>query len=151
GRVHARVVYAALIAALPFVVYANGYHHAYHLDDAYTIVTNPSVRSLRAVPSYFVDPGTYTSNREQADYRPVLQATYAMNYQMGEYDVWWWHFTQIVLHVLVSLGVYALCLRVISLMPSESRPRRPELIAFLGAAIVAVHPASSGVVNYLNA
>ncbi|HEU4994982.1 MAG TPA: tetratricopeptide repeat protein [Gemmatimonadaceae bacterium] len=150
-RVNARLVYVALLAALPFIVYANGYRHAYHLDDAYTIVSNPSLRSLRAVPSYFADPGTYTSNREQADYRPVLQATYAVNYQMGGYDVWWWHFTQIVLHALVTLGVYGLCLRIITLMRSDSQPRNPDLIAFIGAAIVAVHPSSSGVVNYLNA
>lgn len=170
GRDEARQWFHVLILiALPFAVYANGYHHAYHLDDAYTIVANPSVRALRALPGYFVDPGTFTTLREQADYRPVLQATYALNYRMGAYDIWWWHFTQILLHVLVTLGIYELCRRVLVLMnPSASRSDVPPstslpssgaasfvssaiTIPLIAAAIFAVHPAASGVVNYLNA
>lgn len=142
-----RLLHLALLIALPFVVYSNNYRHAYHLDDAYTIVTNPSVRSLRSVPSYFADPSTYTSMREQAEYRPLLQVTYALNYAMGGYDTWWWHFTQIVLHTLVALGLYALGKRILTLIGDP----QPHRIAFAAAAIFAVHPAASGVVNYLNA
>ena len=123
------VVSLALLVVLPFVVYSNGYHHAYHLDDAYTIVSNTNVRSLRAIPSYFVDPGTLTTNREQADYRPLLQATYAIDYRLGGYDMWWWHCTQILLHALVTLGVYALGRRVLA-MTAVSHARE---IAFAAA------------------
>ena len=105
------------------------------------------MRSLRAIPSYFIDPATLTTNREQADYRPLLQATYALDYRLGGYDMWWWHFTQILLHALVTLGIYALCRRVLAM---TTIPRARE-IAFAAAAIFAVHPAASGVVNYLNA
>src|SRR5437867_2012471 len=144
---HVRVAYAVLLIALPFVVYSNNYRHAFQLDDAYTLVTNPSIRSLRAIPGYFVDPSTYTSVREQAEYRPILQVTYALNYWMGGYDTWWWHFTQILLHVAVTLGIYALCRRLLVMR----RDPHPEHVAFIAAAIFAVHPAASGVVNYLNA
>ena len=141
------------------------------------------MRSLRAIPSYFTDPSTYTSLREQADYRPVLQLTYALNYRMGGYDTWWWHFTQIVLHVIVTLGIYALCLRLLVLIGTRtsaspavksaaksavtsdvsSAPTSVPTSAFssalssfltiplIAAALFAVHPASSGVINYLNA
>jgi Tfp pilus assembly protein PilF len=147
NRLDVRILPTALLIAAPFVVYSNNYRHAFHLDDAYTLVSNPSVRTLSAVPRYFVDPATYTSVREQADYRPLLQVSYALNYWMGGYDTWWWHFTQILLHTLVTLGIYALCRRVLVIM----RDPRPDGIAFVAALIFAIHPAASGVVNYLNA
>ena len=143
---HALLASAVLIAAC-FAVYANNVTHAYHLDDAYTLVNNPSIRSLDAIPSYFVDPATYTSLREQADYRPILQVSYALNYAMGGYDTPWWHFTQVLLHALVSIGVFAFARRVLTLL-GEPCPHAPALIA---AVIFAIHPVGSGVVNYFNA
>ncbi len=139
----------ALLVAAPFAIYSNNYRHAFHLDDAYTLVNNPSVRSLSTIPRYFVDPGTYTSVREQADYRPILQVTYALNYRLGGYDTRWWHFTQILLHALVTLGIFALCRRVLLLQ--RDPPPNPDRIAFAAALIFAIHPAASGVVNYFNA
>jgi tetratricopeptide (TPR) repeat protein len=137
----------AIISALAFGVYANNYRHAYHLDDAYTLLNNPSVRSLELVPRYFADPATYTSLREQADYRPILQVSYALNYRMGGYDTWWWHFTQVLLHALVSIGVFAFARRVLTLLDQHD----PTAAALVAAAIFAIHPAASGVVNYFNA
>ena len=147
GVLGSRTFHLVLLVALCFAVYSNNYRHAYQLDDGYTIATNPSVRSLSEIPRYFVDPSTYTTLREQADYRPVLQATYALNYWMGGYDTRWWHFTQIVLHALVTLGIYALCRRILLMVGDTA----PDGIAFFAAAVFAVHPTASGVVNYLNA
>ena len=140
-------IVSLVLTLLVFGVYANGYRHAYHLDDAYTLVNNPSIRSLDAIPRYFVDPATYTSLREQADYRPILQVTYALNYRMGGYDTWWWHFTQVLLHAFVAIGVFAFARRVLTLL-NEPEPTMP---AFLAASLFAIHPVASGVVNYFNA
>src|SRR5450756_56870 len=68
-----RYLHFAVLVALPFAIYSNNYRHAYVLDDGYTLLSNPHVRSLSEIPRYFVDPSTYTSLREQVDYRPLLQ------------------------------------------------------------------------------
>lgn len=147
----ARLIHTLLLAAVCLGVYANSFDHAYQLDDSYTIVTNPNLRTLRNIPRFFVDPSTYTSLRAQVDYRPVLQATYALNYWMGGYRVWWWHLTSIILHFCCALGLYALCLRVLrDADPDEGGPRHTT-VAFAAALVFAVHPTASGVVNYLNA
>lgn len=147
-RRHQRaLMYGTALVALPFIVYSNNYRHEFVLDDSYTIVENTNLRSLRAIPRYFVDPSTYTTIREHADYRPLLQATYAIDYAVGGYDSRSWHFTQILLHVLVTLGIFALARRVLVLLGDA----QPDGIAFAAAALFAVHPASAGVVNYLNA
>ena len=143
-----RILHAVLLIALCFVVYSNTYDHAYHLDSSHVLVDNVKVRSLKHVPEYFVDPGTFTSLRANVDYRPVLQVTYALNYWMGGYTMWWWHFTQVVLHALCVLGLYALCLRVLRLAEVEPKGL---WIAFAAAVVFALHPTESGVVNYLSA
>ena len=147
ARAQVTLLAGALLTALCFAVYSNNFRHAYHLDDAYTLVNNPNIRSLDAIPRYFVDPATYTSLREQADYRPILQVSYSLNYAIGGYDTWWWHLTQVLLHALVSLGVFAFARRVLTLL-DQRNPTAPALFA---AAIFAIHPAASGVVNYFNA
>jgi tetratricopeptide (TPR) repeat protein len=149
SRSRGTLIAIAVLIALPFAVYSNNYRHAYQLDDAYTVVTNPSIRSLGNIPSYFVDPATYTSLREQADYRPILQVTYALNYRMGGYDTFWWHFTQVLLHALVTVGVFAFARRLLVLL-DDPLPRA-DRAAFVAAAIFGIHPAASGVVNYFNA
>jgi len=142
-----RAVLAALLAALSFALYANGYHHEFVLDDAYTVVSNTNVRSLANIPRYFVDPGTYTSFTEQAEYRPLVQTTFALNYAMGGYAMWWWHFTQVLLHAAVTVGIFLLARRILVLLraPSLDGP------AFAVALIFAIHPGASGVVMYINA
>lgn len=140
-------LHVAILALACFLVYANNYRHEYQLDSGYTILQNAAVRDLSNIPRYFVDPSTYTSLREQVDYRPVLQATYALNYRMGGYSTPWWHFTQILLHWAVTLGLYAFGRR----FAARTGAGDERTIAFLAALVFAVHPAASGVVNYLNA
>ncbi len=146
-----RAVQALLLALVCFAIYSNNYQHEYHLDSGYTLVDNPQVRSLANVPRYFIDPSTYTSLREQVDYRPVLQVTYALNYRMGGYDTWWWHFTQILLHAICAIGLYFFTLRLLGMADGFRPALRPEHIAFIAALLFALHPTASGVVNYLNA
>lgn len=139
----------ALLAALCGGGYANGFHHAFQLDDAHVLQNNLSIRSLANIPQYFVDPATFTSLRANVDYRPVLQVTYALNYAMGGYDTWWWHLTQLVLHAACVAGLYFLAKRILELIAPDGQ--YTALVPILAAAVFAVHPTGSGVVNYLSA
>ncbi len=155
------VAHALLLAAVCLAVYSNNFHHEFQLDDAHVLSTNLAVRSLTNIPSYFVEPGTFTSLRANVDYRPVLQTTYALNYRMGGYDTFWWHFTQIMLHFVCVFGLYALCRRVLTLnevsadpgMKTTAAPSTAVLVfvPLMAALIFALQPTESGVVNYLSA
>lgn len=140
---------AGLLAAACFAAFSNGYDHAFNLDSPDGLVNNPAVRDLRNIPSFFRDPTTLTAYRANAEYRPVLQVTYALNYAVSGYEMWSWHLVQILLHVLTVLGVYSLGRRLFRSarggMPSQS----DELVAFAAALLFGIHPTSSGVVNYL--
>ena len=144
-------IHAVILIVSCFVVYSNNYDHDFHLDSGHVLLENPKVRSLRHIPAYFVDPGTFTALRANADYRPVLQVSYALNYWLGAYDMWWWHFTQIGLHALCVIGLYFFCLRV-TRMAGYDHLEAPALwTAFFASAVFALHPTASGVVNYLSA
>src|ERR1041384_6322556 len=71
---------------------------------------------------------------------------------MGGYDTWWWHLTQILLHIVCAVGLYFLCRRIL-LLSSSGGEEGPDLryVPILAAGVFAIHPTASGVVNYLSA
>ncbi|MFQ5509089.1 MAG: tetratricopeptide repeat protein [Leptospirillia bacterium] len=146
-----RLIHIGILAFVCFAVYANGFEHAFQLDSGHTILDNPSVRDLGNIPSFFTDPSTFSVNFANVDYRPVLQTTYALNYWMGGYTMWWWHLTQIVLHLLCVTGLYFLCRRVALIAYPDMRDGPAERVALIVALVFALHPTASGVVNYLSA
>jgi tetratricopeptide (TPR) repeat protein len=138
-----------LLAIVTFVVFSNNYRHEYQLDSGHLLLENTAVRSLKNIPSFFCDPSTLTALRSNIDYRPVLQVTYALNYFISGYDTWSWHLVQIILHALCVLGLYAFCALLMSQSGYSTNIAR--WTSFLAALVFAVHPAASGVVNYLSA
>ncbi len=80
-------IHAAILIASCFLVFANGYDHAFNLDSPDGLVNNPAVRDFSNIPSYFRDPTTLTTYRANAEYRPVLQITFALNYAVSGYQM----------------------------------------------------------------
>ena len=144
-------LHVVLLTAICFAVYSNGYEHAFLLDSLHTVIENPSLRSLANVPEFFVDAATFTTLPANTDYRPVLQISYALNHTMGEYTMWWWHFTQIALHAACVTGLYQLCKRVVRHAGIDVEDGLLAWIAFAAAVVFALEPTGSGVVNYLSA
>lgn len=140
-----------ILGLLCFTVYSNNYQHSYNLDSGHVILENPYVRSLTYIPQYFVDAGTSSILNPNIDYRPILNISHALNYRMGGYDTWWWHFTQIFLHLCCCIGLYFLCKKISEeFFVSEDKYffiYSPLIVS----AIFAVHPYATGVVNYLSA
>ena len=74
---------AVLSSLAAFAAYSNSLDGAFALDDWHTIEQNPAVRGLHHIPRYFSDPQTFSVLPANVDYRPVLQATYAVNYAIS--------------------------------------------------------------------
>ena len=140
----ALVALALLVAGL----YLETAHHPFFLDSGHTILENPAVRSLGNLPRFFVDPGSFSTLRSNVDYRPVLLASYALDHALGGYAMPWWHATQVLLHLLCTLGLMAFTVRLVAAMPEAERTRYRHAPLVVGL-LAAVHPTASGVVNYL--
>jgi len=138
-----------IIAA--FAVFSNNYKHDYPLDCGHLLLENPSVRSLKFIPQYFLDGRTLSILPANVDYRPVLQITYALNYAISKYDTWSWHLVQILLHIVCVIGLYFLSKRIMREYYPDAGEMETALIPFAIGLLFAVHPTTSGVINYLSA
>jgi len=134
------------LAVLCFTVFSNTLNHEFHLDDSYGIMGNPAIRSLKNIPSFFVDPSTICVFPPNVDYRPLIAVTYALNYAISGLNMWSWHITHILLHLLCAIMLYHFIEQICSLVNrSEKKFSAP---AFITALFFAIHPYVSGVVNY---
>ena len=143
----------ALLVLAVALVYSNSLHNGFHLDDSYGLVDNPMIRDLSNIPEYFKDPRTLTTIRSNADYRPILQITFALNYAISEYRPWSWHLLNLLLHSIVATALFLLGRRLLGtgrLVPLSWLSEAEGDLAAAGAALwFAVHPIGSGCANYM--
>jgi len=143
---------ALALAALVALAYGNSLSNGFHLDDVYGIEQNPALRDLANIPSFFRDPYTLTTRSLNADWRPLLQVTYALDYAIGGLEPRAWRVTQLALHWVVCLGLFALGRALLGGgRVREVRglaEREGDAIALAAAALFAVHPITSGTANY---
>ena len=151
-RLNLVVVGLAVVLAIT-AAYYNSVNNGFHLDDQYGLILNPWIRSLHNIPRYFVDPFTLTIHSANADYRPVLQATYALNYAISKYKPWSWHLLNLLLHAWVTVNVFALG-RILfgrtRILPLAwlSEPEG-DVVACAASLLFAVHPITTGIANYM--
>ncbi len=101
-----------LFCIIALALYANGLNNPFHYDDQHHIVNNHHLRDSGKIPDYFhLQRGKYYfSGTEQKalHYRPLLLASYALNYQIGGYNPVGYHLYNLLLHVAGALLVVAL-------------------------------------------
>ena len=118
---------AALLALVVGAVYANSMAGSFHYDDFHSLVLNPHIRSLANIPAFFSEPTLFSANPDNAMYRPLLLASFALNYALSGYEVWSYHLLSLALHlgcaylVLLS-GEILLQSRPAALLAEERRP-----------------------------
>jgi tetratricopeptide (TPR) repeat protein len=131
-----------LIAALGVVAYVNAPGHPFLFDDLGAIVDNQTIRSLwtslRGGPEQLPSAG-----------RPLLNASFAINYAFGDLAPWGYHAINLSVHVLCATVLFALTRRVIRLprMPAYLKGRESGFATAL-ALLWVVHPMNSEIVNY---
>jgi tetratricopeptide (TPR) repeat protein len=147
----APLAYASfLVVGVSFLAYANTLDAPFHFDDEHHILANPFLRNLAYVPQYFHRPDFFSALPGHAMYRPIVLASFALDYRWGGYDPLVWRLTAIALHSLCAVGVLLTAAAAAArLTPRPSRARtRGALVA---ALLFAVHPALTETVNYASA
>ena len=123
-----------------FIAYATSFYNSFHYDDYHSIVENPHIRSLERVPGYFADPTTFSAMPDRAMYRPLLLATFAINYALGGYALEGYHLVYWLVHLVCAMLVY-------SLGRTLGARHWPTLV---GALFFALHPLNAEAVNYIS-
>jgi|GEM_PF-200558 tetratricopeptide (TPR) repeat protein len=122
-----------------FLAFHNSFDNSFHYDDEHSILENPHIRTLKNIPTFFVDAGTFSGLPEARMYRPLLMATYAVNYAVGEYEVFGYHLINFLLHLI---NVWLLWEVSVLLLGRDA--------ALWAALFFAAHPLMSEPVNYIS-
>ena len=130
-----------LVATLSYV---NSCQGSFHYDDYHSIRDNSSIRTLSNLPAFFGDPSMFSGDTEKSMYRPLLLASYALNYAVGEYEVFGYHLLNIALHASCAL----LCWMVFVLLFTDSWEHARA--AMFAGLLFAAHPLAAEPVNYIS-
>ena len=139
-----------LVYCLGFAVYWNSFPVPFVFDDYPNIRDNPSIR----VDDVSVDALRVAAFEGHARRRPVANASFALNYAAGGYDVKGYHLVNVFIHVANGVLVYFLALILLRrnrllIGWNDCSERRMQITAVLAAAIFIVHPLQVQAVTYI--
>lgn len=138
---------ALVLLLLIIVSYSNHFQNDFHFDDAHTIVNNVYIRDICNIPLFFIDAATSSSLPQNQSYRPVVDATLALDYRLGGgLRPFYFHLSTFILFVLQGILMFFLFLRVFDLSWKQDINR---VIAMLAVAWYLLHPANAETINYV--
>ena len=150
-RRHPKTAAFFALALLGLAAYANALTGGFHFDDMEGIVENLSLRDLKNIPSYFVDPIIFRFTY-RLDWRPILQTTYALDYAIGGPGPTMFHVTNVVFHIGAAWLIFLIVAALAEKAPGQSSPATfiPRFwIALVPALLFVAHAANSQTVDYI--
>ena len=134
---------ATTIVVAVIAVYWNSLGVPFLLDDEISIVDNPSLTSLRT--AFFPSNEVYTGGR------PLLNLSFALNHLTSGGGVRGYHVTNLLIHALAALTLFALVRRTLALESADRRLRQgADPIAFGAVLLWALHPLQTESVTYIS-
>ena len=121
------------IVIIGYLTYQDMLGYFFTAQDSTTLIDTGRVRSFRDVLRIFNEPlmnGT-TLTKLSLFYRPIATLSYSLDYSIWGLNPFGYHLTDLILHILVSLAVFLLLLRL-----TEGK----QAAAWLGAVIFTIHP-----------
>src|SRR4030095_9619717 len=113
-RVLITALLACSIVSVGYVAYQDMLGYFFTPTDSPTLIDPGRVRSFRDVLRIFNEPlmnGTTLTNLSLF-YRPISTLSYSLDYSIWGLNPFGYHLTDLILHILVSLSVFLLLLRL---------------------------------------
>ena len=129
-----RVLHILFITVCIWIAFGNGIHHDFVWDDHVLIVNNDQIKQISSFSNFFSK--SFWHNYEGAQdktrnfYRPLIMASYAIDYAVYGLNPKGFHFTNILAHMLCAVVVYVLAIKLLK-NPTQ---------AYIAAMIWAIHP-----------
>jgi len=150
ARVSPGLLALIAVALLSLVAYANSLSNSFQFDDYEGIVDNSALHDLENIPSYFTNPTLFRFTK--ADWRPLLQITYALDYSFAGADPTMFHVTNILFHAGVAWLIFLIAAEIERRRPlpaSDAAPIPAAWLSVIAAALFAVHTVNTQTVNYI--
>lgn len=145
------VVATGVLVGVVVAVYLPAIGAPFIFDDAAAILENESIRRLHPLVGTTERPGPLRPPvGSPLAVRPLINASFAVNYHFGRFDPAGYRAVHLVAHPLAALILWRLVARLLRLPHFRGRfSRVAEPVAWLSALIWAVHPVNSETVVYL--
>jgi Tfp pilus assembly protein PilF len=131
------------ICGVAFLIYSRSLFCGFEGDDFPQIVNNPQVQSWEYLPKLLgSNLWSQLSDRPGQFYRPIFSVWMLLLHTCGGLAPWFWHLSNIFLHVAATWLVFQICRRLTS---------GNDAAAAAAAAIFAVHPIHVDAVSWVSA
>jgi len=135
-----------LIVLAGALVYSNSFEGPFIFDDFKSIPENPTIRSLWPPWPALSPPDSGDAIQD----RPIVNLSLAINYAIGELDVWIYHLFNLAVHILAALTLFGIVRRTLRLpVIPESIAAAAGPMALITALIWTVHPLQTDAVTYI--
>jgi len=134
------------ILLLTLLIFVGSLDNEFVHDDWPTISENPYLQDLGNVDDFFVEPGMFAKTGTSGHTRPVLLATFALNFAFDA-EPRGFRAVNLALHLLNVVLVY---LFARSLLSFRERSYDAPVVGLLAAAVFAVHPLNVQAVIYIS-
>lgn len=129
-----------LIILLGIGVYINSLNSSFLWDDIYLIKDNTYIKSFANIDRFFTEDIEAGAGSKSCFYRPIQMFSYMLDYRLWKLDVRGYHFTNIILHILVALSFF----RLVSMLFSN------KLLSLLSSLLFLIHPIHTESVSYIS-
>lgn len=129
------------LTLLGLIIYANCLTGSFLFDDRYYVVKNPYIKDWRHLPSFFTMDYTLLSPipYKSGYYRPLVAASYFINYRLFGLRPWAFHLTNLSFHLFAAVAFYFLLKSLCSERP----------MAFLASLLFISSPILTGSVSFI--
>ena len=136
----------AVIAAVILAAYSNSFRGPFVIDDQASVVQNPAIRDLARLDRVLSPP-----RDSPVAGRPLVNASFAIDYALGGLGVTAYHVTNLAWHIACAWLLFGVVRRTLALpsMPPAIAGDAPNL-ALAVALVWGVHPLTTEVVDYVS-
>ena len=138
------VLPVVLLAVITCLVFTNAWPNTLVFDDK-LFVNYEEFSDFSAIPSYFSEDSWAAKGLNGGLYRPLLFVSITLDANLFRDWAAGYHLVNVLLHVVLTLLVYALLARLLEMDGKTSASS--AYIAFLAALVFGVHPMHTEVVN----
>lgn len=138
---------ALLLVLAGFLAYSNSFNTPLVLDDAGTVVNNPSIRRLWPLSSVLTPPSDVGLGG-----RPAANLSFAFNYAWGGTAVTGYHVVNLGIHLAAALILFGVVRRTLLLTntPPVVAVQQATPLAFAIALLWVLHPLHTESVTYIS-
>lgn len=133
-----------LLVVLVGLAYANSLNSPFTYDDYNDVLENTSIRHLWPLWDVFRIQGQGFLTR------PVANLTFALDYALGGPKPFWFHLTNLLIHMTAALALFGLLRRTLLLSVFKGRfLQTASTLALVIAGLWALHPLNTEAVAYI--